>query len=212
MEASPGRGEISSPVSSIILAGGKSSRLGIDKAGIKLDGRLTILQSIAEKLSAVSDEIIVATDGRRYNNLKVKVKWVKDAFPSTGSLVGLYSGLRAAGSNHALMVACDMPLLNLDLIRYMIAQPRDYDVLIPKLGEYVEPLHAIYSRKCLQPIERTLEAGHLKIIDFFDEVLVRHLPEEVINRYDPEHLSFFNINSPDQLKKAKTIINAGILG
>ncbi len=196
-----------SPVSSILLAGGRSSRLGIDKARIKLDGRFMIVQSIAAKLLTVSDEVIVATDGRRYNNLEVKVKWVKDVYPGAGSLVGLYSGLRAARSSHALVVACDMPFLDLDLIRYMIDLPRDYDVLIPKLGENIEPLHAIYSRKCLQPIERSLKAGHLKIIDFFDEVLVRYLSEEVIDRYDPGHWSFFNINSPDQLREAKTIIN-----
>ena len=200
-------GKRSSPVDSIILAGGRSSRLGIDKAGIKLDGQLMMLQGIAEKLLTVSDEVIIATDGRRYDNLSVKVKWVKDVYPSAGSLVGLYSGLQAAGTSHSLVVACDMPFLNLDLIRYMIDLPRDYDILIPKLGEYIEPLHAIYSRKCLQPIERVLKAGHIKVTDFFDEVLVRYVPEEVIDRYDSDHRSFFNINLPDQLREARTIIN-----
>jgi molybdopterin-guanine dinucleotide biosynthesis protein A len=194
------------PISAILLAGGKSSRLGTDKARIKLDGSLMMLQAIAQKLLAVSDEVIVATDGRKYDELKVKVKWVEDIYPGAGSLVGLYSGLRAAKSSHALVVACDMPFLNIDLLQYMINLPRDYDALIPKVGDKIEPLHAIYSKKCLQPIKRSLDAGHLKIVDFLDEVQVYYLPEEVIDRYDPEHRSFFNINSLEQLRQAKGIV------
>jgi molybdopterin-guanine dinucleotide biosynthesis protein A len=194
------------PISAILLAGGKSSRMGIDKANLKLDGGLMMLQSIARKLSAVSDEVIVATDGRRYDDIGVRVKWVADVHPGAGSLVGLYSGLREASSDYALVVACDMPFLSLDLLRYMIALPRDYDILAPRLGDKIEPLHAIYSRSCLPTIARLLEAGHLKIIDLFGEVLVRYLTEEAFEKYDPEHRSFFNINSPDQLAEARAII------
>lgn len=198
---------MSSPISSILLAGGKSSRLGTDKGRIKLDARFAMVQSAAEKLLAVSDEVIVVTDGRRYGHLRVK--WVTDVYPGAGPLGGLYSGLLAAKSSHALVVACDMPFLNLALLRYMISLPRDYDVLIPKMGHKLEPLHAIYSRKCLQPIERLLKAGRFKIIDFFDQVMVRHLTEEEIERYDPDHRSFFNINTPAQLREAKTMIKRG---
>jgi len=195
---------MSSPISSILLAGGKSSRLGIDKARIKLDGRFTMVQTVAEKLLAVSDEVIVVTDGRRYDELKVN--WASDVYLGAGPLGGLHSGLLAAKSSHALVVACDMPFLNLALLRHMIELPRDYDILIPKLSHGLEALHAIYSRKCLQPIEKLLKAGHFKILDFFDEVLVRYLPEEVIERYDPDHHSFFSINTPERLREAKVII------
>ncbi len=196
-----------SPISSIVLAGGKSSRLGTDKARIKLDARFAMVQSAAEKLLTVSDEVVVVTDGRRYGHLRVK--WVSDVYPGTGPLGGLYSGLLAAKSTHALVVACDMPFLNLALLRYMISLPRDYDVLIPKLGHKLEPLHTIYSRNCLQPIERLLKAGRFKIIDFFDQVIVHYLTEEEIEQYDPDHRSFFNINTPDQLREAKTMIKRG---
>lgn len=197
-----------SAISSILLAGGKSSRMGEDKARLKLEGELIILQSIARKLLTISDEVIVATDGRRYDDLNVRVKWADDVYPGAGSLVGLYSGLREASSDYALVVACDMPFLNLDLLRYMIALPRDYDVLAPKIGTRIESLHAIYSKRCLQPIKRLLEAGHKKITDIFPEVRVSYLSPEVIERYDPEHRSFFNINSPEQLAEAKAIIES----
>ena len=193
-------------ISSILLAGGKSSRMGKDKARLKLDGRLMVLQGIARKLLTISDEVIVATDGRRYKNLNVRVKWVDDVYPGAGSLVGLYSGLKEASSDYALVVACDMPFLNLELLRYMIALPRDYDILTPRLGDKIEPLHAIYSRNCLPAIARLLEAGHKKIVDLFSKVRVRYLSQEVVERYDPEHRSFFNINTPDQLAEARAII------
>jgi molybdopterin-guanine dinucleotide biosynthesis protein A len=192
-------------ISSILLAGGKSSRMGKDKARLKLDGRLMILQSIAHKLLTISDEVIVATDGRRYEGLDVEVKWVDDVYPGAGSLVGLYSGLKEASSGYALVVACDMPFINIDLLRYMIALPRDYDILAPKIGSEIEPLHAIYSRDCLPKIEKLLEAGRKKIIELFSEVRVRYLTKEEVEKYDPEHRSFFNINSPDQLAEAKAI-------
>ncbi len=194
------------PISSILLAGGKSYRMGKDKARLKLGGGPMILQGIARKLLTISDEVIVATDGRRYKNLNVRVKWVDDVYPGAGSLVGLYSGLKEASSDYALVVACDMPFLNLELLRYMIALPRDYDILIPKIGDKIEPMHAIYSRRCLQPAERLLETGHLKIADMFPELRVRYLLQEVIEKYDPEHRSFFNINTPDQLEEARAII------
>ena len=193
-------------ISSILLAGGKSSRMGKDKARLKLDGRLMVLQGVARKLLTISDEVIVATDGRRYKNLNVRVKWVDDVYPGAGSLVGLYSGLKEASSDYALVVACDMPFLNLELLRYMIALPRDYDILAPRLGDKIEPLHAIYSRNCLPAIVRLLEAGHKKIVDLPGKVRVRYLSQEVVERYDPEHRSFFNINTPDQLVEARAII------
>ena len=201
---------MTSPTSAILLAGGKSSRLGRDKARLKLcDGR-TIIENTIQKLTMVSDEVIVVTNGRRYHHLEAKL--VSDIYPGAGSLGGLYTGLLAAKSQHALVVACDMPFLNLALLRYMISLPRDYDVLIPKLGHKLEPLHAIYSQNCLQPIEELLKAGRFKILDFYDKVLVRYLPEGVIKRYDPDHRSFFNINTPDQLREAQTITKRGFGG
>jgi molybdopterin-guanine dinucleotide biosynthesis protein A len=199
---------MSNAISSILLAGGRSSRMGKDKARLKLDGELMILQSIARKLLTISDEVIIATDGRRYDDLGARVKWADDVYPGAGSLVGLYSGLREASSDYALVVACDMPFLNLDLLHYMIALPRSYDVLAPRIGTKVEPLHAIYSKRCLRPIKRLLEAGHKKIIDMFTEVQVCYLPPEVVERYDPKHRSFFNINSPEQLAEARAIIES----
>ncbi|MDD4873568.1 MAG: molybdenum cofactor guanylyltransferase [Dehalococcoidales bacterium] len=192
-------------ISAILLAGGKSLRLGMDKARVKLHGECILIQNIVEKLSAISDDVVISTNGRRYEDITAPVRWAVDVTPGAGSLMGLYSGLLAARYDYAIVVACDMPFINIDLLKYMIAMPRDYDALLPKVGETSEPLHSIYSKKCLPAIEKSLQAGRLKITGFLNDVKVKYIPENIIQRYDPEHHSFFNVNTPEQLKEAQTI-------
>jgi molybdopterin-guanine dinucleotide biosynthesis protein A len=197
------------PISAILLAGGKSSRMGRDKARLKLSGDREMLQVIAGKLALLSDDVIVSTDGRKYEDIGAPVRWAKDEKPGAGSLMGLYSGLKEARYEYALVAACDMPFLNVGLLRYMISLPRDYCILAPKVGDKVETLHAIYSKDCLPWMAELLEAGHLRINDLFSIVPVRYLSLEELDRFDPEHRSFFNINSPGQLEEAKKIIGRG---
>jgi molybdopterin-guanine dinucleotide biosynthesis protein A len=193
-------------VSAILLAGGKSSRLGIDKARVKLDGVSVLIQSIAEKLSTVSDDIVVSTNGRRYDEITMPVRWAVDVKPGAGSLMGLYSGLLAVKYYYAIAVACDMPFINIELLKYMISLPRDYDALLPRIGDKTEQLHSIYSKRCLAKMKKFLDSGHLKITAFIDEIDVKYVPEDIINRYDPQHISFFNVNTAAQLKKAQDFL------
>jgi molybdopterin-guanine dinucleotide biosynthesis protein A len=197
---------MSDPVSAILLAGGKSSRLGTDKAKVKLDGESVMIQAIAEKLSGLSEDIVVSTNGRRYEDITIPVRWAIDVRPGAGSLMGLYSGLLAAKHDYAIAVACDMPFINIELLRYMISLPRDYDALLPKIGEQTEQLHSIYSKNCLPKMEKYLNSGHLKITSFMDEIDVKYVDEDIINKYDPRHLSFFNVNTAQQLNEAQDIL------
>ena len=197
---------MSDAVSAILLAGGKSSRLGTDKAKVKLDGESVMIQAIAEKLSAVSDDIVVSTNGRRYDDITIPVRWATDVKPGAGSLMGLYSGLLAVRHDYAIAVACDMPFINIELLKYMISLPRDYDVLLPRVGDNTEQLHSIYSKSCLPEMEKFLDSGRLKITAFLYEIKVMHVSEDIINRYDPQHLSFFNVNTAEQLKEAQRIL------
>jgi molybdenum cofactor guanylyltransferase len=200
---------MSTAISAILLAGGKSSRLGTDKAKVKLDGTSMMIQNIAEKLSAISDDVVVSTNGRRYDGITVPVKWAVDVTPGAGSLMGLYSGLLAVKYDYAIAVACDMPFINIGLLKYMIDMPRDYDALLPMVGEKSEQLHSIYSKKCLPVIEKNLQAGHLKITGLLADISVKYVPEDIINRYDPEHHSFFNVNTQEQLTEAQNILEKG---
>ena len=197
---------MSDPVSAILLAGGKSSRLGTDKAKVKLDGESVMIQAIAEKLSGLSEDIVVSTNGRRYEDITIPVRWAIDVRPGAGSLMGLYSGLLAAKHDYAIAVACDMPFINVELLKYMMSLPRNYDALLPRIGEQTEQLHSIYSKNCLPKMEKYLNSGHLKITSFMDEIDVKYVDEDIINKYDPRHLSFFNVNTAQQLNEAQDIL------
>jgi molybdopterin-guanine dinucleotide biosynthesis protein A len=196
--------EVRCPISCIVLAGGEGKRLGADKAFLKVDGQ-ALIEGIVEKMAQIGDEVIIVTNSpQRYGHLEAKL--VSDILPGKGALGGVYSGLKAARSHHSLVVACDMPFLDLRLLRYMILLSPGQDVVIPRVGGLTEPLHAIYSKQCLQPIERVLASGGCRIISFFPEVRVRYIEEREISLFDPQYLSFFNINMPGDLEKARSLV------
>ena len=204
-------------VSGVILAGGRSRRLGIDKttmpwppggpaesAGTERPGR-TLLEATGAKLEQVCDEVIVVAYRGEH---AIRYRVVPDLYQEGGSLGGIYSGLAAAAGDFALAVATDMPFLSVPLLRWMLEQPRDYDALVPVRDE-PEPLHAIYSKRCLEPMRRRLEAGRLKITGFFDDVRVRYVDAATLAAHDPEGLSFFNVNTPEDLERARQILARG---
>ena len=202
-EMAKGKREVRHPISCIVLAGGGGKRLGTDKAFLEIGGQV-LIEGIVEKMARIGDEVIIVTNSpHRYDRLEARL--VGDVYPGKGALGGIYSGLKAARSPHSLVVACDMPFLDLRLLRYMILLSSGQDVVIPRVEGLTEPLHAIYSKRCLQPIERVLAAGSLKIIDFFPEVRVRYVEKQEIELFDPKHLSFFNINTPADLEKARSL-------
>lgn len=203
------------PVSGVIVAGGRSRRMGHDKRRLKLWGESgpTLLEHTLSLLTPLCAEVVVVlNDPEHWPQLPAQI--VGDLYPDGGALGGIYSGLRAAQHQHALVVAADMPLLNTALLRWMIAQPRDYDVLVPRLAEAgqarnrlgVESLHAIYSRACLAPIARQLDAGNPQVIGFFSEVTVRLIEPETIARLDPQGHAFRNVNTPEELARVQRVI------
>ena len=202
-EMAKGKREVRHPISCIVLAGGGGKRLGTDKAFLEIGGQV-LIEGIVEKMARICDEVIIVTNSPlRYDRLEARL--VGDVYPGKGALGGIYSGLKAARSPHSLVVACDMPFLDLRLLRYMILLSSGQDVVIPRVEGLTEPLHAIYSKPCLQPIDRVLAAGSLRIIDFFPEVRVRYVEKQEIELFDPKHLSFFNINTPADVEKARSL-------
>jgi molybdopterin-guanine dinucleotide biosynthesis protein A len=188
-------------ISGIVLAGGQSSRLGMDKSFVNVKGQ-SLIEQIVAKLTRLSDDVVIVTNSpEKYDHLEARV--VGDIYPGKGALGGIYSGLRAVANAQSLVVACDMPFLDLNLLRYMILLACGHDVVIPRIGEFLEPLHALYSKSCLEPIDRLLARGGLKIVDFFSEVRVRYVEEEEVDIFDPQHLSFFNVNTLSDLEEMK---------
>ena len=193
-------------ITAVILAGGKSRRLGIDKAALRL-GDKTLLEGIVQKMSALSEEIIVVGDSLPYPLSGIRL--VADIYPGCGPLGGIHAGLTVASNFHSLVVACDMPFLNLELLQYMVELGTSHDVVIPRWdNDKLEPVHAIYSKNCLGPIERLIQRRDFRIIHFFPEVQVRYVERDEIERFDPKHLSFFNINTPEDLERARRGLGA----
>jgi molybdopterin-guanine dinucleotide biosynthesis protein A len=196
-------------VSSIVLAGGKGLRLGRYKALVELDGE-SLVQRVVSKLSFLNSEIIIViAQGQQPPRVTgyLKLRIVTDAYPGKGPLVGIYTGLLSSDSSYNLAVACDMPLLNQNLLSYMLQVSAGFDVTIPRLGNMVEPLHAVYSKNCLKVIEKLISQGSFKIDRLLNLVKVRYIETEEINSFDPKHLSFFNINTEDDLRMAEGLIS-----
>ncbi len=191
-------------MTSIVLAGGKSIRLGREKALEKIGGQ-SLIQQVIGRLYSLENEIIVVTS-QTYNLPDLGVKQVTDIYPDKGPLGGIYSGLRAAPCFYCLVVGCDMPLLNVALLRYIMELSHGFDVVIPRVDSNVEPLHAVYSKNCLASIEAALKQDRLQIQGFFHQMKVRYVEYAELKKFDPELLSFFNINSESDLKRAQALL------
>jgi molybdopterin-guanine dinucleotide biosynthesis protein A len=193
-------------MTSIILAGGKASRLGRNKA-LEAIGRKSIIQWVVDRLATLSTEIIIATaHGERILcSSPTGIKTVADVYPGKGPLVGIYSGLIASSSPRAIVVGCDMPFLSIGLLDYMSQVSSIFDVVVPQTREKVEPLCAVYSSNCLASIHNLLERDELRLSELLNMVKVRYIEEDEIDRFDPEHLSFFNVNTQADLASARIL-------
>jgi molybdopterin-guanine dinucleotide biosynthesis protein A len=180
-----------------IQAGGKSSRMGRDKSFVPFDGQ-PMIEVVRDRLAGLGDELIVITNNPQpYAYLGLPL--YGDLYPEKGPLAGIHSALHHATYPHVLIVACDMPWLNRELLAYLMGLRHTADVVVPRWQQYPEPLHAVYSRRCLEPIARNLEAGNLKITRFFGEVTVKFVDRAEIERFDPRGQSFTNVNRPEDL-------------
>ena len=187
-------------ISGVILAGGKSTRMGQDKAAMEIGGK-RLIDRLVEGLAEIFPEvIIVANVPGLYDSLGVKV--VPDLIPEKGSLGGIYTAIATASYPWAFVMACDMPFFNPDLIRYLATLTQGYDVVIPYTDDW-EPLHALYAKTCLPSMERMIHSGNLKIVRFFPHVRVRRVDREELYPYDPHGFSFFNMNTPEEFARAE---------
>jgi molybdopterin-guanine dinucleotide biosynthesis protein A len=190
-----------------ILAGGKSSRMGTDKSFVRVLGK-PLIEDILDRVHGLGAETILITNQpAHYAYLGVPL--FTDVLPEKGALGGLYTALYHSSQPHTLCVACDMPFVIKPLLDHLIALIPDGDAIVPRLGKEAEPFRAIYARACLEPIRAALEAGKMRIISFFPEVRVRFVDEAEIDRFDPQHLSFFNVNTPADLEAARKLVERG---
>ena len=198
-------------VAGVVLAGGLSRRLGRDKAVEVFDGEPLVHRVIGRLSELVDEVVVVANNSERAGALPLPdgVKTAVDIYPDTGSLGGIFTGVSLVESEWSIVVACDMPFLNMDLFTHMLTLCPDRDVVVPVLDGRPEPTHAIYSKSCLEHIETRLRVNDLKITRFFDDVRVQYVLQETIDLYDPRRISFFNVNTPTDLACALSLLAEG---
>ena len=189
--------------SGIILAGGLGSRFsGLNKAFLRI-GQKRIIDHIYDVFKDIFTEIIIVT-----NNPLAYVEWdvtiVTDIFPHRSSLTGIHTGLFYATRPYAFFSACDVPFIKRELVQTLVSALRPpYDIVIPETSTGLEPLCAVYSKRCIKPIESHLLQKEFKIQRFFNKVRVKKIAEQTLREADPELISFFNINTPPHLTQAQ---------
>jgi molybdopterin-guanine dinucleotide biosynthesis protein A len=220
----------------VINAGGKSTRMGTDKALLNLGGK-PLIEHILEQTLGLGDQIIVTNTPDRYAYLGLPM--ATDILPDKGALGGLYTCLQAATRPYALVLACDMPLVNRSFLEYMMALASQFEAVVPRIATpsrpppnppdmtphsdtidggfgggvrrtegaklVAEPLRAIYSKACLDPIRRALDAGKMRMISFLPDVKLRWVEEDEIRQFDPELLTFRNCNTPEEFEELKML-------
>lgn len=191
-------------VSVAVLAGGQSQRMGQDKAFLEVAGRPVIERVLSTVASLTDDLFISANAPHRYEPFGLRV--VPDIYPDKAALGGIYSVIQAARYPHVLVVACDMPFLNPALLRYLINLAPTADVIVPLITPpQPETLHAIYSKYCLPAIEKRLQANQLRVIGFFEDMLIRYVERDEVTRFDPDFHSFINMNTPEEWQQVQAI-------
>ena len=191
-------------VTGVIQAGGNSTRMGGEpKALLELGGR-RIVERVLDAVAPVVDDVLIVTNTPALYGF-LGVPMVPDVYPDHGSLGGIFSGLKAAGGDAAFTVACDMPFLHPEVARLVIGRAGEGDVVIPRVGEQLETLHALYAKACLLAIEARLQAGRLKIVGFFEDVRVVEVAEAEVARHRAPEVVFMNVNTPDELARARAL-------
>lgn len=176
---------------------------GVNKALLRIRDR-TIIEMATSVLAGIFSEILIITNSPDdFGFLGLPMH--EDLIRGKGSLGGLCTGLSLCSANWAFLAGCDMPFLNEHVIRHMVGAIGDADVVIPRISGLLEPLHAIYSKTCLPHIEELLAKGDLKILDFLHKVRVREVSEEELAAFDPAFRFIMNLNSPQDLEKARLI-------
>lgn len=188
-----------------LQAGGKSSRMGEDKALIRLAG-MPLIERVLSRIDGLADEILITTNHPEtlaYLNLRM----AGDDVPGAGALHGLKTALRAAQGETVLVLSCDTPFVSRELLEHLLNQGHEADVVIPKRGDKYEPLQAVYKRaRCLPAVEAALESGAHRMVSFFPKVHILPIEEPALSEFDPSGLSFFNVNTREDLKRAEQIL------
>ena len=186
-------------ITGIILAGGKSSRFGSNKALAKFNG-IPLIELVINVLGRIFKKLMIITNSPlEYSYLKIPL--YQDLVKDLGPVGGIYTGLDALNDDWAFFCACDMPFINEELIRYIAGVKDGFDAVVPKVGWKIEPLHALYSKNCLPAMKELIYKKEYQTIKAFNNINVRYVDEEEIKICDPQQKTFLNVNKQDELEQ-----------
>ena len=196
------------PATCLILAGGKSRRMGLDKRFLEVGGQALLARTIAVCETLFEDIMIVAAVPE--TSIETRHTVIHDIIPDCATLGGIYTGLTHASLDYGFVVACDMPWLQPDLVKFLVEllhepQEASYDIIIPKPQSGLQPTHAVYSKRCLPFLKEMLDRRDLRVQGLCDcgNVSVRYVSRDEIQPFDPHGRAFVNLNTPEDFEDAR---------
>lgn len=187
----------------IVLAGGKSTRMGTNKALIKVKEQ-RMLEAAVKSLSEEFPQVLISANDNSYEDFGVPV--FSDIFKNSGPLGGIHAGLKYSGYYTNFFTACDMPFIDTRLALYMVEAAKGFDAVVPRIGDYYQPLFAVYTKNCLDAVEERMFAGRKKITSFYDLIKIRFIENDELMKFGDPDTMFFNVNTPGDLQTAKAIV------
>ena len=191
-------------ITAVLLAGGKSSRMGRNKALLPVRSRPAVAEISAELKKAAGHLVLVTNEPETYSFLDLPM--VQDMFPGSGPLAGIHAGLSASRTEWNVAAACDMPFIRSEAVRDLQRMADGFDAVVPEIGGRLQPLFALYRKSCTGALETCLKEGRLKVRDFLDSISVYIMKEEEFHFYreneEAFRLMFFNMNNQAEYKKA----------
>lgn len=193
----------------VIQAGGRSSRMGRDKGLVPL-GNKAMVEWVIDTVSDLADDVVITTNNK-HAYLQFGLRMVSDKNPGAGALHGFETAFSAVMGEYVLVLACDMPFVNKSLLQYEIEQAftTGADIIVPQWEGRFQPMHAVYRLDtCKEAVANALEAGHKKVISFYEELRCLTLLPDKIREYSPTGRSFRNINTPEELAAAEKLVSS----
>jgi molybdopterin-guanine dinucleotide biosynthesis protein A len=191
-------------ITGVILAGGLSKRYGQNKAFLEVGG-IRLIDRITEGMQNIFKQLILVTNEKKgFEYLGIPI--IEDLIKGLGPIGGIYTGLMSISDQAGFFVACDMPFINKQLVRYMVDIKDNHAAVVPLVANEVEPLHAIYSQSCLKPIRNLIDSKHYQVRHFYDQISVRYVKEDEIRKFGCPSKAFLNINTPDEFAKIQPLM------
>lgn len=193
-------------VSGVVLAGGKSKRMGMDKRHLSVHGK-PLLERVTSVLLELFPEVLLVLAEEDISRQGDRIRIVTDLIPDCAAVGGLYTGLYHSRYPRIFVVACDMPFINPAVIELFLQKIDATDIVMAQLVAGLQPLHGLYSKQCLPILKEMIDARDLRLQNIADKpgLIVHRVPETEIKRLDPQLISFLNVNSPADLELANKI-------